>query len=204
MIFPAFLLPLSFHLIYPYLFQSVLHHSTIYNHITLPLSVCLSVDLREDGADPAFPDWRGNHNYSFSIIDHVFLHHADLHSSPSQPNLPSVSPHPHLLHPKWGWPQRSDSFWSSPWHPLASPGPKLCHCFPGHPLRRATSRKAAFSSCWAKTSMDRGIRGQFLPQCLLPVCWHIIPWLPGQWDVESQHGDEWGLSVSQCLGALLT
>lgn len=198
---PDFLLPLSSHLISPSLFQHVLYHSI--SVITLLFFFCLFIGLRGSRTGPALPDWRRNYHHSFSQAEYLCLHHANLTSSPLS-SLPSLFPHPSLLHPEWGRPYCSDAHWSSPWHSPTGAGPKLCHRLPGHSLCWATGREAAFSSCWNQAPLDRRIRGHCLPKCLLPVCGHIIPWLPGYWDVEPQQGDEWRLSVPQHLGALLT
>lgn len=143
----------------------------------------LPLELRGGRTDPALPDWRGNHSHCSNHTDHLCLHHADLHSFPLG-CLPPLSAFPHLLMSEWIRPHHSYAYWSSPRHTSASAWPQLRHCFPGHPFCWATSRKAAFPSCWTQTSMDWGVWSHFIPQCLLPKCGHYIPRLPGNWNVE--------------------
>lgn len=184
---------------------SVLHHSAVITllSITPPLCLCLSAGLRGSCADPAIGKWRRNHSCCFSHTEHLCISHADPHPFTPSPSSPPVSSNPHLLLPKRCRSHCSDAHRSSPWYPSTCSWPKPRQCFPWHPLCRASSGEEAFPSAWAQASLDRVVWGQCIPQCLLPIRGHVIPRLPGQWDVEPKQRYERRLPVPQCVGAFI-
>lgn len=172
---------LSFHSSSDFFFPIlVCSPSLAFIEITL-LSLCLlffSVELRGSRTEPAFPDQRGNQGH------HLRRHHADLHPCLFHPNLPAAPLYTQLLRADRVGPCRSDPHRPRPWISSASAWTQLCYHFSGYPLCWATIREAPIPPAWAKASVDGTIRGQFLPQRLLPVCWYFISRLPGQRDVE--------------------
>lgn len=169
------------------------------NHITLfhSLLVCLTLSFVElSGSGAAVREGRRNHSRCFSHSGHLCVSHADAHSFTHLPGSPPVSSDPRRLLPKRCRSRCPDTHRSSPWYSPTRARPQPRQSLSGHSLCWASRREEAFPSSHAQARVDWIVRGQRIPQRLLPVCGRDIPRLPGQRDVEPKQGDERRLPVS--------